>query len=1051
MNLAALQGRTGRLLSAWHDTATPYPRDSTLDQLFDAQAELRPDAPAVVHGDTVLSYGELRDRSRRLADVLYEAKVGQGDLVGVCGSRSPDALVALVGVLRTGAAYVPLDDSLPPERLQAMAEDAGLQVVVTTDAAGRQPRGLRLSVDVTALPKAPPGDPAGAGAGDRAYVMFTSGSTGRPKPVAVPHRGIVRLTTSEPALSGPGPDDRILFSCGLSSDASTIEIWSALVNGACLVIADQPELLSPPALEALLHERRVTMAYFTTSVLHLIARTRPAALRGLRHISAGGEALSPDLARAVLAACPGATLVNFYGPTENSVVATAHVVREVPEGAEDIPIGLPIANSTCLVLRADGEPAGPGDEGELYVGGDGLALGYPGDPALTEDRFVGHPLYPGERLYRTGDRVVPAEDGTLRFVGRRDRQIKLRGHRVELDEVEARLRAQPGVGEALVLVGRTLGGEPSLTGFVTPGGAGAGAAPVPDRVVRGLREWLPDQAVPGRILVVDRFPVQPNGKVDHRGLAALADRREPAAAGASREITGLMDTVAEIWRTTLAVEPRPADGFFDIGGDSLLASETVVRTLSVLGLDAAHGSALIARLLADPTLEGFTASVAALRETGPAGQHPSLARMTEDAEPGYPLPPVRGPAPRWRDPREVLLTGGTGFLGVFLLDRLLTATRARIHLPVRARDAEHARRRTAAARERYGLPPLADWDRVVCHPADLARPRLGLPDAVADELADTLDLVLHSGARVNFLYPYRELKAVNVDGTREVLRLAADRRVPVHFLSTVATLAGFGTAGIREVAEDTPLAHGDHLTLGYGESKWVAESLVLAAGDRGQPVSVLRPYEITGERRTGACNVETAICSLFRTIADTGVAPDIPLPIDFVPVDHTAAAIVHIATHDEPGKRVYHLTNPRPTTFRHVLDRMRAAGFGIRALPYRQWVAELVRHVAEHPTSPTAPFVAMCLDRSRAADMTVKEMFFDGTFPVLGRENTERALAGSGLECPPVDDALLDLYLEYFFRSGYIRRPDSAGAASGAGAGGAAAGGPVRPAQTESE
>ncbi len=197
-------------------------------------------------------------------------------------------------------------------------------------------------------------------------------------------------------------------------------------------------------------------------------------------------------------------------------------------------------------------------------------------------------------------------------------------------------------------------------------------------------------------------------------------------------------------------------------------------------------------------------------------------------------------------------------------------------------------------------------------------------------------------------------------------------------------------------------------------------------------MAVYRPYEVTGDRTHGACNTETAICSLFKMIADTGLAPDIELPMDFVPVDHLAESLVHIATHRPADGRVYHLTNPRPAMLSDVLDRMRAAGFTLRTLPYDAWVAELVRHVAENPTSATAPFVSLCVDRSRTADMSVKEMYLKGTFPVLGRRNAEEALAGSGLHCPPVDSALLDRYLEYFFTSGYLTRPAAGpGPASG--------------------
>lgn len=1002
-------------------TTATYPRDRCLHKLFDAQTAVQPWAIAGVHAGRSLSYGELKVRADALAARLHDAGVRRGEKVGVCGTRCLDALVAFLGILKAGAAYVPLDDSVPPARLQAMAEDAGVQMAVILPGAVCRIRRLRTRIDL-ALPAPRRADAVTlptVAAADCAYVMFTSGSTGRPKPVAIPHRGVIRLAAADSVTQRPHPGDRVLHAYGLSSDASTIEIWPALLSGACLVLVDREELLSPAVLESRLRAEGVTIAYLTTGVFHHVARTRPEALRTLRFASAGGEAMDPDLTRAVLAACPDTMVVNFYGPTENSVVSTAHVVRDLPAGTATVPIGRPLENSRCYLLCDDGTFADLGSEGELLVGGHGLALGYPGDPGLTAERFVANPFEPGCRLYRTGDRVIWREDGELAYVGRTDRQVKLRGHRIELDGIEARLRAHDSVGEAVV----ELDGD-ALIGYVAPARPGH-SVPI-DRLRQDLAAWLPAPAVPSQLVSVAEFPVTAGGKVDRRQLRAMArlnagQQPLPAAHGEP----GLQGSLAEIWHVVLRVHPAADDDFFDLGGDSLLAAEVVNRTLVVLSIDAQHGSTLVRSLLHAPTLAGFTCAVEALlREEGLVNA-PGVD-FRDEGRLGWTVPPRWGPAPHWDRPRDVLLTGTGGFVGAFLLDRLLRATDARVHCPVRSRNCSHATQRVLASLTRFGLDPAHAGGRIVCFPADLTQPGLGLAPDHADELAGSLDLIIHSAAQVNFLYPYHALRAANVDGTREIVRLAAGRRVPVHFLSTIAVLAGFGTAGVRHVDEDLPLEHADRLTMGYAESKWVAEHLLQEAADQGVPVAVYRPYEITGDRRTGACNTETAICSLFKTIAETGLAPDIPLPMDFVPVDYVADAIVHIATRHATTRRTYHLTNPRPASLTDMLDRMLAAGHRIHTLPYHEWVGELVRHVAQHPTSPTAPFVSLCVDRGNNADISVKEMYFEGTFPELGRANIECDLADSGLHCPPVDTALLDGYLGYFYTTGYLQRPGQA-------------------------
>ncbi|MBB5120323.1 thioester reductase [Streptomyces eurocidicus] len=1011
-------------------------RTGRLHELFEEQAARRPDALAARYGEHSLTYRELGDRSGALADRLYAAGVRGGDAVGVAGTRSPEALVAFLGVLKAGAAYVPLDDTHPPARLQAMAEDAGVRAAVVLPGStcrirnlrarlelGGGPRAAAAEAPAADVPRAAPRAPAGSTADDPAYVMFTSGTTGRPKPVAIPHRGVARLALTEPALGRPGPGDRVLHAYGLSSDASTIEIWSALLGGAALVLVDREVLLSPTALEQVLLAQRVTVAYLTTSVFHLIARTRPETLRTLRYASAGGEALDADLVRKVRAACPGTVLANLYGPTENSVVSTVHVLDHLPEDAVTVPIGSAVAYASAHVVREDGTLAAPGEEGELWVGGDGLALGYVNDPGRTAERFVdaSFPVMdtprPG-RFYRTGDRAVRNTEGLLEYRGRTDRQIKLRGHRVELEEVEARLRAHPAIAEAAVETVRHPDGEGHLIAHVT--GAVAGT-PVPvDSVRRDLAAWLPAPAVPARLLEYDRLPVAATGKVDRRELGRPHEDPAPAAAG------GMREAVAGIWELALRIRPAAHDSFFGLGGDSLLAAQVVTRTLAVFGIGAEHGSTLVRGLLDRPTLHDFTQAVRDVRDTGGTGRATPSGDPVDfaaEARLGFTLPPAQGPEPRWERPAHILLTGASGFVGAFLLHRMLHRTQARVHCPVRARDAAHALRRVRAALERYGLPTEGLEQRVTCFPGDLTEPSLGLAPAHAEELSRTLDLIVHNGAQVNFLYPYEALRAANVQGTREIVALAAPRRVPVHFLSTIAVVAGFGTAGVRHVPEDLPLAHADRITMGYGESKWVAEGVLQDAARQGLPVTIHRPYEVTGEQRGGVCNTETAICSLFKTIAETGVAPDIELPLDFVPVDHLADAVTHIATHQRATGRVLHLTNPRPARLTDMLDRMRAAGFPVRTLPYDGWVGELVRHVARHPTAATAPFVSLCVDRANGSAMSVKEMYLEGTFPAIGRENAETALAGSGLACPPVDARLLDRYLHHFLSTGYLDRP----------------------------
>ena len=372
----------------------------------------------------------------------------------------------------------------------------------------------------------------------------------------------------------------------------------------------------------------------------------------------------------------------------------------------------------------------------------------------------------------------------------------------------------------------------------------------------------------------------------------------------------------------------------------------------------------------------------------------------------------------------MLLTGATGFLGAHLLSELLAATGARVHCLVRARDEHAALSRLRHAADRYELP-VPRGERVVPLPGDLAEPRLGLSDARFRDLARSTDTIYHAGAQVNFIYPYQELRAANVAGTREVIRLAAMyRAIPVHYVSSTAVLAGLGVAGVREVTEETPLAHPELLRMGYVETKYVAEELLRAAGGAGLPVAIYRPLDIVGSVRTGAWSTSTEMAALIRFIADTGLAPDIDLPLDFVAADTCAAAIRHISVTEGAAGRTYHLASPEMAPLGTLVGRLRDKGYQIAEVPFDDWVRELARQAARDPSHPMAAFLPLFVGRV-AGGLTVAEMYLSHVFPAYSRSNTEHALLGSGIAFPPVSGELLDSNIDRLIQTGYLPAPQA--------------------------
>ncbi|HEX2095588.1 MAG TPA: amino acid adenylation domain-containing protein [Longimicrobiaceae bacterium] len=460
---------------AWSGAAVGHPRERRIEELFSEQAARSPHAVALVCGAEQLRYGELEARANRLARLLRAHGVDAETRVALCAERSVGTVVALLAILKAGGAYVPLDPQYPAERLRYMLHDSGARVLLVQERLrGRveEPAGVtvveleRVGASAAAMPAEPPG--VGVGPESLAYVVYTSGSTGTPKGVMVPHRGVVRLVCGGD-YAVFGSEEVFLQAAPLSFDAATFEIWGALLHGAKLVLlAEGASDLE--ALAGAVERHGVSTLWLTAGLFHLLVDERPHVLRGVRQLLAGGDVLSPAHVRRSLALLPvGARLVNGYGPTENTTFTCCHVMRagEAVEG-ESVPIGEPIAGTRVYVLDGEMAPVPAGGAGELYTGGAGLARGYLGRAGLTAERFVPDPFGgPGERLYRTGDRVRRRADGALEFLGRVDEQVKIRGFRIEPGEVETALLAHPGVRQAAVLAREGPGGR-CLVAYVVP-------------------------------------------------------------------------------------------------------------------------------------------------------------------------------------------------------------------------------------------------------------------------------------------------------------------------------------------------------------------------------------------------------------------------------------------------------------------------------------------------------------------------------------------------------------------------------------------------------
>ncbi|WP_437576671.1 amino acid adenylation domain-containing protein [Sorangium sp. So ce887] len=570
------------VVRGWNATERAYPGERLVHELFEAQAERTPDAVAVLFGEQRLSYRELDARANRVAHALRRRGVGPDVLVAIAAERSAELVVGLLGILKAGGAYVPIDPDYPADRIAFMLDDAAATVLLSQwPVASRLPphraEVLCLDADRAQIDREPATKPAVALSPDNlAYTIYTSGSTGRPKGAGNSHSGLLNRLQWMQERFGLTAEDRVLQKTPFSFDVSVWEFFWPLMTGAGLVVARPGDHRDGERLIDLITRHAVTTLHFVPPMLQAFLETPGAAsCRSLRRVVCSGEALPAELARRCFERLPDAELHNLYGPTEASIDVTAWACQPHDTSAS-VPIGTPIANTQIYLLDRHGQPVPVGVAGELYIGGVGLARGYHQRPALTAERFVPDPFgaAAGGRLYRTGDLARHRPDGAVEFLGRLDHQVKIRGLRVELGEIEARLLQHPGVGEAVVLARDVAHGGKRLVAYVAGQG---GAAPEPASLRDWLAEALPAYMVPAPILVLDRLPLSPNGKVDRRALPAPEQVDAPARVTTPPR-TDLERAIAAIWRDVLSVpQVGVDDNFFDLGGHSLLLAKVHSR------------------------------------------------------------------------------------------------------------------------------------------------------------------------------------------------------------------------------------------------------------------------------------------------------------------------------------------------------------------------------------------------------------------------------------------------------------------------------------------
>ncbi|KAJ8571615.1 hypothetical protein ON010_g5222 [Phytophthora cinnamomi] len=1018
--------------------------------MFAEAAKRTPDAIAVYYEGKTLTFREVDEQSERLADYLFHAGIRPGSISGIFMEHCIEFVIAYIAALKAGGAYMPLEIVYPPDLLERVMEESKPVIVLTKKKfRNRLPawqQALELddgwleSLTQQNIPTMPL-DRIRTHPDDLAYVVMSSGTTGVPKGICCPHRGAVHSYDWRLTHCPYKEDDRVA--------CHVFFVWELLrpmLGNRPLYVIPDNTIYDPVKLVDYLDTHSITRILFTPSLLQLILDTCSKEvllqkLSKLRLVWLCGEVVTLELRDRFVRLFPTCELQNLYSVSECHDVSAVDLAAmsdfDNSLSTKYASCGKVMPNVKAYVLDDDFKPVSVGVPGELYIGGPCLAIGYLNRPEQTAQRFLKH-VVPGETVYRTGDRARFLPNGHLELIGRCDFMVKIRGYSVVLGAVESALAQHPLVSTSVVLTEGDEGEDKRLVAYIVP--EDWERVPSASNLREFLKEKLPHYAIPSIFVQLDALPINSaSGKLDRKKMPSIEQakklRNESIDLSVDPKNLPQTDTekkLASIWSDLLRLENdsvlhREAS-FFDVGGHSLLSTRLVSSIRDIFGVQLT-----LADILSSPELCAIASRIdQSLTDTGESNA-PVTTEKTEKKKVVLPLEAVVDasiyPAPtrkagysRYRvemvslPPRNIFLTGATGFLGVHILHALLKYSTSVVFCLVRAADEDAAMERIKTALKDFSLLDEALKfhleDRVVPVPGNLAQPLLGLDADNFKMLATEIDAILHNGADVNLVKPYSALKSVNVLGTQEVLRLAVTnglsktRVKPVHYISTNGVFPSTLTAPkFLETADLSELS--DQLENGYAQSKWVAERMCHEAAQRGLPVSILRPGNMAPSSRTGQWNASDFIYLLLKGCASLGAVPArSDWYFDMTPVDFAARAIVHFAALRpvEALGQTLHIQNPALPVKSDAFFQFFTAALSnksLAAVEYAEWKRSLQQSAAQ----PDAALETQKL----AAGIDSFEVYFQSDKVFDATLSTE-LLHAAGIPCPTVNQALLATY-----------------------------------------
>ena len=1043
----------------WNKTEAPYPKDKTIHQLFEEQVEKTPDNIAVVFEDKNMTYKELNEKADKLALIIKKeykkntkSNIKIDTLIPICVEKSFNMIICIIGILKSGGAYVPINPKYPIDRIKFILEDTDAKIILTQSRISEKitetnKKVKQVILDEIAYPqiiKSP--NLQITKSTDLAYCIYTSGTTGKPKGVIITHKNLVNLIVDRiNEYNFNYEKEKILFFSNYTFDASIEQIFIALLTGGTLHIPDTGLLLNIHQLEKYLINNKIT--HFNVVPLYLETMTLHNNYY-FNRIVVGGDVCPSHIAKKWNRFY---TFINNYGPTETTINATSSIYQK-NKPINKISIGRPLHNYKAYILDHLLQPVPIGVHGELYISGVGTARGYINDKGLTKTHFLKNPFIEKQEsdfeyniIYKTGDIVKWLSNSSIEYCGRIDKQIKLRGFRVELGEIESKLSEYPKVNQCTVTVhNQPVTNNKTLVAYYTTNKTVDHRLETREQrlktekkrsEVRGLRseirekdqrletrdqnnqqptinsqqeyeedlrkyltEKLPDYMVPNIFVRLDKMPLNTSGKIDRKSLPNPNFKSSDSNYIPPK--TKIEKRLVDIWQKMLGINKIGInENYFKIGGNSLLSiklSSQIHKTF--------EKQISISEIFQNPTIKSFASNV--LEQDNIEINIPLLSTLKRDyANFTKQIDYFNLPYPSSNlNPKTILLTGATGFLGIYLLDELLNKTKANIYCLIRKDNKRSIKKKFYDSLTYYNKKHLLDNDRIVLVEGNLSKEHLGISKELYSTLIKKIDSVYHNGTHVNHLYNYETLFDENVKGSFEVIKMATTGKTKnLFYISTysIANLPAIKKLTEKEISSFT----------GYTQTKYLSEQILLYANSKGTPIKIFRPGNITGDIYTGISNYSNNHSLLIlKAYIQMGMAPKTNSSIEMTSINTVSKAIVNISFSDNKYI-IFNLNNNNTISWIDYINKINNYGYTVKLIPPTEWI----QHLASiSKNNAMYPFKEHYLELFKDyKEENIKEKNIPGT-----------DLKEFGLKYPSDYDSLVDTYTRYLQKVGFLPKPE---------------------------